>query len=196
MTVITPAMSLLEIVELSPQAEEVFHQYDDEAGCCLLCNNLFDPLEEVARIYSLDLNQILAKLRKLNGAMVYSVPHIQPQNSTFPSVGRIRRQLVFNDIAIRGQSSPGPGPCGHLHCINNPGAIHSYPGKKSDFPPGRVLALIQKHQECKLKDFICHGYSGNMEATMVLDHVFICYFYNTYPVFKNQLISHFIPLRM
>ncbi|MGI6548483.1 MAG: hypothetical protein ACOX4Q_00395 [Syntrophomonadales bacterium] len=65
-TLITPAMSLLEIVELSPQSEEVFHQYDDEAGCCLLCNNLFDPLEEVAKTYSLDLDQILARLRKLD----------------------------------------------------------------------------------------------------------------------------------
>lgn len=69
MTTITPNMSLLEIVELSPRSEEVFHQYDDEAGCCLLCNNLFDSLEEVARTYSLDLDQILAKLIKLDHTM-------------------------------------------------------------------------------------------------------------------------------
>jgi hypothetical protein len=69
MTTITPNMSLLEIVELSPRSEEVFHQYDDEAGCCILCNNLFDSLEEVARIYSLDLNQILARLEKLDYTM-------------------------------------------------------------------------------------------------------------------------------
>lgn len=69
MIIITPDMSLLQIVELSPQTEEVFHQYDDEAGCCLLCNNLFDSLEEVARTYSLDLNQILARLKKLDHKM-------------------------------------------------------------------------------------------------------------------------------
>ncbi|NLL86869.1 MAG: hypothetical protein GX229_10330 [Syntrophomonadaceae bacterium] len=69
MTIINPNMSLLQIVELSPQSEEVFHQYDDEAGCCLLCNNLFDSLEEVARTYSLDLDQILAKLIKLDHTM-------------------------------------------------------------------------------------------------------------------------------
>ena len=69
MTIITPGMSLLQIVELSPQSEEVFHQYDDEAGCCILCNNLFDSLEEVAKIYSLDLNQILAKLKGLDHTM-------------------------------------------------------------------------------------------------------------------------------
>lgn len=62
---ITPNMSLLQIVELSPQSEDVFHEYDHEAGCCLLCNNLFDSLEEVARIYSLDLNHILTRLEKL-----------------------------------------------------------------------------------------------------------------------------------
>ncbi|NLB52281.1 MAG: hypothetical protein GX808_04995 [Syntrophomonadaceae bacterium] len=69
MTIITPGMSLLQIVELSPQSEEVFHQYDAEAGCCILCNNLFDSLEEVAKIYSLDLNQILAKLKGLDHTM-------------------------------------------------------------------------------------------------------------------------------
>ncbi|MGI6713279.1 MAG: hypothetical protein ACOX4L_11320 [Bacillota bacterium] len=69
MATITPNMSLLEIVELSPRSEEVFRQYDDEAGCCILCNNLFDSLEEVARIYSLDLNQILARLEKLDYTM-------------------------------------------------------------------------------------------------------------------------------
>ena len=69
MTIINPNMSLLQIVELSPQSEEVFHQYDNEAGCCLLCNNLFDSLEEVARNYSLDLKQILARLNKLDHTM-------------------------------------------------------------------------------------------------------------------------------
>ena len=52
MTVITPAMKLVRDCRAEPASREVFHQYDDEAGCCLLCNNLFDPLEEVARIYS------------------------------------------------------------------------------------------------------------------------------------------------
>ncbi len=66
MTSITPKMSLLEIVEASPRSEEIIRQYDGEAGCCLLCNNLFDSLEDVARNYSLDLNQILAKLKKLD----------------------------------------------------------------------------------------------------------------------------------
>lgn len=66
MTSITPKMSLLEIVETSPRSEEIIRQYDGEAGCCLLCNNLFDSLEDVARTYSLDLNQILANLNKLD----------------------------------------------------------------------------------------------------------------------------------
>lgn len=66
MTSITPKMSLLEIVESSPRSEEIIRQFDGEAGCCLLCNNLFDSLEDVARTYSLDLNQILEKLKKLD----------------------------------------------------------------------------------------------------------------------------------
>jgi predicted DNA-binding ribbon-helix-helix protein len=59
-------MSLLEIVETNPRAEEIIRQYDGEAGCCLLCNNLFDSLEDVARTYSLELMQIIAKLKKLD----------------------------------------------------------------------------------------------------------------------------------
>ncbi|MDD4802735.1 MAG: hypothetical protein PHF24_07330 [Syntrophomonas sp.] len=66
MTSNTAKMSLLEIVEASPRSEEIIRQYDEEAGCCLLCNNLFDSLEDVARTYSLDLTQILAKLKKMD----------------------------------------------------------------------------------------------------------------------------------
>ncbi|MEQ8201652.1 MAG: hypothetical protein ABRQ24_09580 [Syntrophomonadaceae bacterium] len=66
MTAITAKMSLLEIVETSPRLEEIIRQYDGEAGCCLLCSNLFDSLEDVARTYSLNLNQILAKLKTLD----------------------------------------------------------------------------------------------------------------------------------
>ncbi len=66
MTSITPKMSLLEIVESSPRSEGIIRQYDEDAGCCLLCNNLFDSLEDVARNYSLDLNQILAKFKELD----------------------------------------------------------------------------------------------------------------------------------
>jgi len=47
-------MSLLEMVELSPRSEEVFHQYDDEAGCCLLCNNLFLLARHLGRADGLD----------------------------------------------------------------------------------------------------------------------------------------------
>ena len=66
MTAITAKMSLLEIVETNPCSEEIIRQYDGEAGSCLLCNNLFDSLEDVARTYSLELTQILAKLEKLD----------------------------------------------------------------------------------------------------------------------------------
>lgn len=56
-------MSLLQIVESNPLTEEVFCQYEEELGSCLLCNNLFDSLEVVAEVYQLDINEMLSRLR-------------------------------------------------------------------------------------------------------------------------------------
>ena len=66
MRLIKPDMSLLQIIELNPRSEEVFHQYDEELGACLLCNHLFDSLEDVAQIYQLDINHIFSRLQALD----------------------------------------------------------------------------------------------------------------------------------
>ncbi len=55
-------MTILDIVFQFRQTESVFKQYDEKAGVCLCCQALFEPLEEVADKYNLDLKQLIADL--------------------------------------------------------------------------------------------------------------------------------------
>ncbi|CDF58615.1 hypothetical protein [Thermobrachium celere] len=57
-------MILLDIVEKYPETEDVFHMYDEVAGVCILCSNLFDSLEVVANKYDLDLEKFLQQLNR------------------------------------------------------------------------------------------------------------------------------------
>jgi hypothetical protein len=63
MTELLSSMTLLEIVELRPDTVEVFRQYEELTGSCLLCSNLFDSLESVASQYSLKLDDLLSRLQ-------------------------------------------------------------------------------------------------------------------------------------
>ena len=62
--IIDPHMTVLDIVSRYRQTEAVFKQYDQVAGVCLCCQALFDPLEDVARRYCLDLGRLVADLEK------------------------------------------------------------------------------------------------------------------------------------
>ncbi|KOF57189.1 hypothetical protein AGR56_11980 [Clostridium sp. DMHC 10] len=64
---ITEKMILLDIVEKYPETEKIFHEYDYILGKCLLCNNLFDSIENIVKEYKLNSNEMLEKLnRSLN----------------------------------------------------------------------------------------------------------------------------------
>jgi hypothetical protein len=60
--IISPDMTILDIVSKYRQTEAIFRQFDQKAGECLCCNALFDPLKDVADKYELDLNELLEKL--------------------------------------------------------------------------------------------------------------------------------------
>ncbi|NMC28093.1 MAG: hypothetical protein GYA42_08095 [Syntrophomonadaceae bacterium] len=60
---ITPEMTLLDIVERIPETQDVFRQYEECTGTCLLCQHLFDSLESVASQYAIDLENIMRELR-------------------------------------------------------------------------------------------------------------------------------------
>ncbi|WDC83438.1 disulfide oxidoreductase [Caloramator sp. mosi_1] len=55
-------MIILDIVEKYPETEDVFHMYDEAAGTCILCSNLFDSLENALNKYGLDLDKVMHQL--------------------------------------------------------------------------------------------------------------------------------------
>jgi len=59
---ISSDMTILDIVSRYRSTESVFKKYDDTAGVCLCCQALFDPLNEVADKYGLDLNLLIDDL--------------------------------------------------------------------------------------------------------------------------------------
>ncbi len=59
---IRPDMTILDIVSRYPAAENIFRKYDNSAGVCLCCQALFDPLNEVALKYGLNLNLLIDDL--------------------------------------------------------------------------------------------------------------------------------------
>lgn len=68
-TLITPDMTLLDIVSRYRETEAMFRKYDERAGVCLCCQALFDPLKTVAERYGLDLKQILTDLETVVSAI-------------------------------------------------------------------------------------------------------------------------------
>lgn len=54
--------TILDLVSDFPGSEDFFRQYDELAGKCVLCNNLFDSLTEFCKEYDLELTQFLDKL--------------------------------------------------------------------------------------------------------------------------------------
>jgi len=59
---ITPEMTVLDIVSRFEATEEVFKSYDAQAGECICCNSLFEPLKTVIEKYGLDGNRLLSEL--------------------------------------------------------------------------------------------------------------------------------------
>ena len=60
---IDPHMTILDVVSRYRQTEAVFKRYDEEAGVCLCCQALFDPLKDVSDKYNLDLGKLIADLK-------------------------------------------------------------------------------------------------------------------------------------
>lgn len=57
-------MTLLSVVDQYRATEAVFRAWDPLAGECLLCNALFDTLEQAAGRYGLDLEALLEELNR------------------------------------------------------------------------------------------------------------------------------------
>ena len=59
---ITADMTVLDVVQRYRQTEKVFKKYDEQAGVCICCQALFDPLRTVAQRYGLALEKLLGDL--------------------------------------------------------------------------------------------------------------------------------------
>jgi len=63
-SVINEQMTILDVVSQFRATEKVFKKYDKEAGTCLCCEALFEPLWKVAQEYGLELDRLLNDLRQ------------------------------------------------------------------------------------------------------------------------------------
>ena len=59
---ITKDMVILNIIEDYPETEGVFRTYDEIAGKCVMCHNLFDTLDEFALLYSIHIDELIQNL--------------------------------------------------------------------------------------------------------------------------------------
>jgi len=59
---IQPDMTVLDVVSRYRQTEAVFKKYDEQAGVCICCEALFDPLKVVSEKYGLNLKGLLSEL--------------------------------------------------------------------------------------------------------------------------------------
>ena len=57
-------MEILTIIADYPETEDVFKQYDQQAGQCVLCNFLFESLESFASQFDIDLENLLDELNE------------------------------------------------------------------------------------------------------------------------------------
>ena len=65
--VIRKEMSILDVLCDHPEAQEVFRGYDQVVGECVMCNHLFETLEEFTAKFGLDCEDLLARLRAAAG---------------------------------------------------------------------------------------------------------------------------------
>jgi len=64
---ICPEMTVLDVVSRYRKTEEVFKLYDKQAGECICCHALFEPLRKVAVRYGLNLEKLLTDLETVAG---------------------------------------------------------------------------------------------------------------------------------
>jgi hypothetical protein len=61
---ISPEMTVLDVLSRYRHTEAVFRRYDDKAGECICCTALFEPLEHMAAHYNINLDELLTELEQ------------------------------------------------------------------------------------------------------------------------------------
>ena len=60
---VTPDMTILDVVSKYRSTDKIFKQYDEAAGVCICCEALFDPIKDVAVRFNLNLDRLMSELR-------------------------------------------------------------------------------------------------------------------------------------
>lgn len=61
---IDPKATLLDTVAAHPATEAVFRAHGDRAGVCILCEALFESIENAARLHGLDVEALMRDLEQ------------------------------------------------------------------------------------------------------------------------------------
>jgi hypothetical protein len=61
---ITADAAVLDVVAAWPRTQAVFRSWDERAGACILCEALFETVQDVAERFGLDLDALLGELRE------------------------------------------------------------------------------------------------------------------------------------
>ena len=64
-SLISPEMTVLDVVSRYRGSEAIFEKYDEQAGICICCQALFNTLREAAEKYGIDLEQLLTELKAI-----------------------------------------------------------------------------------------------------------------------------------
>ena len=59
---IDPRATLLDTVAAHPGTEAVFRAHGEAVGVCILCEALFESIENAARLHGLDLEKLMGDL--------------------------------------------------------------------------------------------------------------------------------------
>lgn len=57
--------TILDWVDQYPETEALIREYDSKVGCCILCQCLFDTIEEIESAYKVDLDELFNRLQAL-----------------------------------------------------------------------------------------------------------------------------------
>lgn len=60
---IDPKATLLDTVAAHPETEAVFRAHGKAVGVCILCEALFESIENAAKLHGLDLKELLRDLK-------------------------------------------------------------------------------------------------------------------------------------
>ena len=61
---INPDMSVLDVLSTCRETEGVFREFDENAGKCICCDDLFASVRDAAAKYRLDLDTLVKRLNE------------------------------------------------------------------------------------------------------------------------------------